>query len=82
MTCLKYLVPMSCALFLGAVVWPLVMVWVTPDNRSTWKWWTPLGSKVSAARQIEDEAEPVVVETVSYEGSGGSASTDRQEVRR
>ncbi len=26
MTCLKYLVPMSCVLFLGAVLWPLVLV--------------------------------------------------------
>ncbi|MEZ6122418.1 MAG: NADH-quinone oxidoreductase subunit NuoH [Planctomycetaceae bacterium] len=35
-TCLKYLLPISCALFLGAIIWPLVLVFsgrttVTPE---------------------------------------------------
>ncbi|MGE3316880.1 MAG: NADH-quinone oxidoreductase subunit H, partial [Planctomycetaceae bacterium] len=29
MTCLKYLVPISCFLFLGAVLWPLVLAYTT-----------------------------------------------------
>lgn len=32
-TCLKYLVPISCALFLGAVLWPLV--WLGQAERTT-----------------------------------------------
>ena len=28
-TCLKYLIPISCFLFLGAVCWPLLLVWGT-----------------------------------------------------
>ncbi|WP_339912088.1 NADH-quinone oxidoreductase subunit NuoH [Symmachiella dynata] len=32
MTCLKYLLPMSCALFLGAVLWPLAMYQIKGGN--------------------------------------------------
>jgi NADH-quinone oxidoreductase subunit H len=33
-TCLKYLVPLSCALFLGAVLWPLF--WLGVNGRTSW----------------------------------------------
>src|SRR5690606_30031911 len=38
-TCLKYLVPISCALFLGATLWPLVLA-LTIQQSSLW---SPLG---------------------------------------
>jgi len=44
-TCLKYLVPISCFLFLGAIAWPLVML--TALGQTTWTS-SPLGKQVSA----------------------------------
>lgn len=43
-TCLKYLVPISCFLFLGAILWPLVLV--TTLGRTTWTS-EPLGEQVA-----------------------------------
>ena len=43
-TCLKYLVPISCFLFLGATVWPLAMI--SCFGQSTWTS-HPLGRMVS-----------------------------------
>jgi|UniRef100_A0A7C4LST4 NADH-quinone oxidoreductase subunit H len=42
-TCLKYLVPISCVLFLGAVLWPLVLA--TAARQTTWT--APLGRMLS-----------------------------------
>ncbi|MFO0427871.1 MAG: NADH-quinone oxidoreductase subunit NuoH [Planctomyces sp.] len=42
-TCLKYLVPISCFLFLGATIWPLAIRQMSP--RTTWT--SPLGERVS-----------------------------------
>jgi hypothetical protein len=44
-TCLKYLVPISCFLFLGAIAWPLVML--SALGQTTWTP-SPLGKHVSA----------------------------------
>jgi len=44
-TCLKYLVPISCFLFLGAIVWPLVML--SALGQTTWTS-SPLGKHVAA----------------------------------
>jgi hypothetical protein len=44
-TCLKYLVPISCFLFLGAIAWPLLMLTVL--GQTTWTS-SPLGKQVSA----------------------------------
>lgn len=44
-TCLKYLVPISCFLFLGAIAWPLIMFSVL--GQTTWTP-SPLGKHVSA----------------------------------
>jgi len=47
-TCLKYLIPMSCTLFLGAVFWPLVLAMMTAgENQRTHLWGEPLGERVS-----------------------------------
>ena len=43
-TCLKYLVPISCFLFLGAILWPLALV--TTLGRTTWTS-GPLGELVA-----------------------------------
>jgi NADH-quinone oxidoreductase subunit H len=44
-TCLKYLVPISCFLFLGATLWPLLLA--TAAQRSTWTP-QPLGARAAA----------------------------------
>jgi NADH-quinone oxidoreductase subunit H len=44
-TCLKYLVPISCFLFLGATLWPLLLA--TAAQRSTWTP-DPLGNRTAA----------------------------------
>jgi NADH-quinone oxidoreductase subunit H len=46
-TCLKYLIPISCALFLGAVLWPIGMLMMT--GRTT-LFGEPMGERVPAAR--------------------------------
>lgn len=56
MTCLKYLVPISCFLFLGATLWPLVLVMTT--GRTT-LFLAPLGNAnpraVQAAPELGEE---------------------------
>jgi NADH-quinone oxidoreductase subunit H len=47
MTCLKYLIPISCVLFLGAVLWPIGMLMMT--GRTT-LFGEPMGERVPAAR--------------------------------
>lgn len=44
-TCLKYLVPISCFLFLGATLWPLLLA--TASQRSSWTP-EPLGNRTAA----------------------------------
>ncbi|TWT58780.1 NADH-quinone oxidoreductase subunit 8 [Thalassoglobus neptunius] len=46
-TCLKYLVPMSCFLFLGAVIWPLVLA-TTIGQTSIW---SPVGDRMPRSRR-------------------------------
>ena len=46
-TCLKYLVPISCFLFLGATLWPLIMV--TGMGRTTWT--SPIGDRAAQGLQ-------------------------------
>ncbi len=49
-TCLKYLIPISCFLFLGAVAWPLILFTATggPDGGQT-RWGRPIGEKIAPA---------------------------------
>jgi NADH-quinone oxidoreductase subunit H len=46
-TCLKYLVPISCFLFLGAAVWPLALASMT-GGRTDWLPGKPLGERLPA----------------------------------
>ena len=46
-TCLKYLVPISCFLFLGATLWPLILV--TGMGRTTWT--SPIGDRAAEGLQ-------------------------------
>ncbi len=56
MTCLKYLLPMSCALFLGAVLWPLLYYSVSSGESPRTKWFgEPLYDKVIAAEPASAE---------------------------
>lgn len=71
-TCLKYLVPISCFLFLGATVWPLVI-----GNRTMMGFGLPQGelapkesvSQVEAAAQSATETSSVEVAGVVTEGA-------------
>jgi NADH-quinone oxidoreductase subunit H len=62
-TCLKYLVPISCFLFLGATVWPLAIRQMT--GRTTWTS-DPLGERVG--KGLEEARAGRV--TVSAQASG------------
>jgi hypothetical protein len=44
--CLKYLVPISCFLFLGAIVWPLFLLLVTGYDSDT-EWYEPVGGQTT-----------------------------------
>lgn len=57
-TCLKYLVPISCFLFLGATAWPLVF----RQAMQTTTWTSPLGDRVSLGLKEtrSKEVEPAV----------------------
>jgi len=48
MTCLKYLVPISCVLFLGAVIWPLALSFT---GHTTWG--SPTGNRAAPTMQLE-----------------------------
>jgi NADH-quinone oxidoreductase subunit H len=57
MTCLKYLIPISCFLFLGAILWPLLLVSVTdsiPGVKPRTHWAKPLGEKQRGVRRDTD----------------------------
>jgi len=51
-TCLKYLVPISCFLFLGATLWPIVLV--SGMGRTTWT--QPVGDRAALGLQETREA--------------------------
>ncbi|WP_437227602.1 NADH-quinone oxidoreductase subunit NuoH [Planctomicrobium sp. SH661] len=54
-TCLKYLVPISCFLFLGVVTWPLILA--STIQRSSI--WSPIGNRVPAStRSVEEPSRP------------------------
>jgi NADH-quinone oxidoreductase subunit H len=52
-TCLKYLVPISCFLFLGAAIWPLALAYLA-GGETTWLPRRPLGDSVP--RRIAGES--------------------------
>ncbi|MEC9010256.1 MAG: NADH-quinone oxidoreductase subunit NuoH [Planctomycetota bacterium] len=53
MTCLKYLVPISCVLFLGAVIWPLAL---SVTGRTTWG--DPAGNRAAPTLRLETSTTP------------------------
>lgn len=53
-TCLKYLLPISCVLFLGATVWPLLLL----QGKQVTTWGQPLGNRVAAIVGTSDESTP------------------------
>ena len=61
-TCLKYLVPISCFLFLGATLWPIILV--TAMGRTTWT--TPIGDR--AAQGLEETRDGNRVARISDAG--------------
>ena len=54
MTCLKYLVPISCVLFLGAVIWPLALSY----TGKTTIWGTPTGERAAPTMRLESTPNP------------------------
>ena len=61
-TCLKYLVPISCALFLGATIWPIAWMQITAsgDVATTAPFQEPLGPRVvESLPAVERSSEPV-----------------------
>jgi NADH-quinone oxidoreductase subunit H len=61
-TCLKYLVPISCFLFLGAAVWPLALAYFA-HGETTWLPKRPLGDSVPrrvAGGTVEVTASPLI----------------------
>ncbi|MEQ9410405.1 MAG: complex I subunit 1 family protein [Fuerstiella sp.] len=76
-TCLKYLVPISCFLFLGATIWPLL--WLAGKQISTAPFQQPLGQRVAAVLPAGESSErpqvtpsgPVIDEPVSEEPADG-----------
>ena len=66
-TCLKYLVPISCFLFLGATLWPIILV--TGMGRTTWT--APIGDR--AAEGLQETRDGSSVARVSDAGYSGAA---------
>ena len=63
-TCLKYLVPISCALFLGAVVWPLLFIM------------SGLGTGIGTP--VGERAAQIFIEEDVQDEDGGSGGWDNQ----
>jgi NADH-quinone oxidoreductase subunit H len=67
MTCLKYLVPISCFLFLGAAVWPLALAAMT-GGHTHWMPNRPLGNRVPRRPAAVSTAGPRTVRAESPAG--------------
>lgn len=66
-TCLKYLIPMSCALFLGAVLYPLLLATATEGARQKSQLFPgPMGART----QLAEPAASAESETGEAEGDG------------
>ena len=71
MTCLKYLLPISCMLFLGATVWPLFLYTAMGKQTTIFK---PMGDRVYAPR-------PAVVQPVKQHHSTTPAAKAAATIR-
>lgn len=68
-TCLKYLLPVSCFLFLAAVIWPLLFMFTETPRTTLWP--EPIGERVAVGLAVVPAAvAPSVPEEPSVEGSG------------
>lgn len=72
-TCLKYLIPISCVLFLGAVIWPLAMYKMTDGATTRAPGHRPLGAEIVPA---ESAAAPTDSDDA---GEADQASTPKPE---
>lgn len=76
-TCLKYLIPISCFLFLGAIIWPLV--WLQINGRTTLA--APIGNRVTTSAVVVPvvrSAEPVDPVEPESEKSDSEPAVDGQ----
>ena len=71
--CIKYLIPISCFLFLGAVCWPWIMYF--SQGQTTWN--KPLGGRVAAA--IEGETPGIPVSMPADDSNEGAESEPTSE---
>lgn len=72
-TCLKYLLPISCVLFMGATVWPLAMV-LGQTGQST-IWMQPVGDRVAKGLAETVEVRQAV-QAVSSDTDGEEAPAE------
>jgi NADH-quinone oxidoreductase subunit H len=71
--CLKYLIPISCFLFLGAIVWPLILH-AGLKGQTTWN--EPLGGRVAAAIPGETPGIPAATPVEDADAGHDPAATD------
>jgi len=69
MTCLKYLLPISCVLFLGAVLWPLLMYEITGGRTQYMS--KPIGDKLQHSAAVSETADRDENETLFAAETGG-----------
>ena len=82
--CLKYLVPISCFLFLGAIVWPLLLLLVTGYDPNG-HWYEPVGGQTTWNEELGErvakaiDGETSVVSPVADEENTEEPSPDQGE---
>ena len=79
MTCLKYLLPISCVLFLGATVWPLFLYSVANKQTTIWggamgnRVYNPQPAAVQPPEKSHSTSHPAPSAAILKEGSGKEA---------
>lgn len=75
-TCLKYLLPISCFLFLGAAIWPLALIMST-GNSTVWP--EPIGERVSVGLPDGVDTRTPVIELESSAPEESSVNREAPE---
>ncbi|MCA9085280.1 MAG: NADH-quinone oxidoreductase subunit H [Planctomycetaceae bacterium] len=76
-TCLKYLLPISCALFLGATIWPLMLS--ATLGRPTWN--SPIGDRAANFMRVESASQaPVLMPSAPVDSDEAAEAADSAEV--
>ena len=79
-TCLKYLIPMSCFLFLGTILWPLLMYKMSDGGRTSF--WAPKAdrwAKPAVLVPVEDaETSQLILPNSTPVDTGELADVDRK----